>query len=350
MQEDRYIFRNELLRQHIILGMIVSIIFAIIFFIIGEFTLFSIGIALNISLVTLFFLTRQNANFIANSRNFMFLVSLAFIFGFVYSSQDVFTSSLIILYPVASFTIRGPKEGIMWSSMLMFILISIYIYDQSRYNLVSFASFAITYVMVAHSLFIYRHYELKNFEQINKELETIVSQRTKELQEKNEQLQKISVTDKLTGLFNRLKLDEVLEFEINRSDRFNHSFGIIILDIDDFKSVNDTYGHQMGDYILKTMASIIEHNIRKTDVVGRWGGEEFMVICPENSKEETVLVAEKIRKSLESYTYETVGSKTASLGVSIYTKDMGINNLISKADEALYRSKKSGKNQVSVNL
>ena len=156
----------------------------------------------------------------------------------------------------------------------------------------------------------------------------------------------LSITDKLTGLFNRLKLDESLNDEFNRSNRFKRSFGIIIIDIDYFKRINDTYGHQVGDQVLIQFANILKENIRKIDILWRWGGEEFMIICPETDFQGTIKLAQSLREIISKYDFPTIGNFSASFGVSIYDGEGNIDNVIARADSALYQAKENGKNRV----
>jgi len=156
----------------------------------------------------------------------------------------------------------------------------------------------------------------------------------------------LSITDKLTGLFNRLKLDETLNDEFNRSNRFKNSFGIIIIDIDYFKRVNDTDGHLVGDQVLIHFAKILKENIRKVDVLGRWGGEEFMIISTETDFQGTIKLAESLREIISKYEFPTIGNISASFGVTIYDGDENIENVIARADSALYQAKKNGRNRV----
>lgn len=173
----------------------------------------------------------------------------------------------------------------------------------------------------------------------NKELEQKVHDRTLELE-------KISITDRLTGLFNRHKTDDVLENEIQRSSRFDSPFSLILIDIDNFKLVNDNYGHQIGDKVLIETANLLVDSIRNTDILGRWGGEEFLIIVPETQLEGALLVAETIRLKIEKHKFPKINSLTISLGVSSYKKEDTVSDLISRADSALYLSKENGKNQI----
>jgi len=169
------------------------------------------------------------------------------------------------------------------------------------------------------------------------------------LEEKNEELETLHITDSLTGLYNRHKLDWELLSEINRADRFEYSFGVILLDIDYFKSVNDTYGHLVGDDVLIDLAKILKENTRQTDIVGRWGGEEFLIIVPKADEEGIKKLAETLRAAIENHIFNLVKTKTASFGVTLFIDNDCIDTMIARADKALYVAKEQGRNQVVYN-
>ena len=169
---------------------------------------------------------------------------------------------------------------------------------------------------------------------------------TTDLEEEKEELAVLSSLDYLTKLYNRKELDKILKNCESFYKRYKDDFSIILLDIDDFKKVNDTYGHLVGDKLLVDLGSILSRYTRETDVVGRWGGEEFLVICPKTKHDEVLALAEKLRRRIEDAQFDEVGRKTASFGVSTYKGD-SIISLLSKADEAMYESKSRGKNKVS---
>lgn len=181
---------------------------------------------------------------------------------------------------------------------------------------------------------------------INIALEGLVEKRTQELLEKNLELELLSETDKLTGLFNRHKLDQKLEEEITRSQRENSPFSLIILDLDHFKKVNDTFGHHLGDLVLIDTAKILRDQCRSIDMVGRWGGEEFLIICPATNLEGAMAVAEKCRIKIEQHIFPSVGEVTASFGVKCYETNDSVISMLENADLALYRCKKHGRNSV----
>lgn len=159
-------------------------------------------------------------------------------------------------------------------------------------------------------------------------------------------IEELSITDPLTQLYNRLKLEEVFKLEIQRADRYKIPFSVILLDIDHFKSVNDTYGHDIGDKTLIDVAKIIKSRSRTTDIAGRWGGEEFMLIMPQTDTNAAFEHAQKLREAIEQHHFEVVGTKTSSFGVSSFTSGDTSKTVVKRADDALYDAKKGGRNRV----
>ena len=164
----------------------------------------------------------------------------------------------------------------------------------------------------------------------------------------------LSVTDPLTGLYNRRHFEDNLEREFLRASRYNNELSFAIIDIDFFKKVNDTYGHSAGDYVLKEVAYLILQNLRKTDMVFRYGGEEFTVIITETPIERAVVPLERLRKAVEEYPFNHNGQKiqvTISVGVSEVSKKIEtVNQLFEDADKALYKAKENGRNQIQTSL
>jgi diguanylate cyclase (GGDEF)-like protein/PAS domain S-box-containing protein len=167
---------------------------------------------------------------------------------------------------------------------------------------------------------------------------------------RNAELEQISITDRLTGLFNRRKLDDVLFQEMERVMRYDQNLSVILVDIDKFKSVNDLYGHLTGDIVLTAISGVLQHGVRKTDIPGRWGGEEFLVICPNTNLEGAMALAEHLRQMVAAYDFDVVGKKTCSFGVAQMAKDEPINSMIGRTDLALYRAKESGRNRVEADI
>lgn len=166
------------------------------------------------------------------------------------------------------------------------------------------------------------------------------------LKKSNKELKRLSETDRLTQLYNRLKTDEVLEYEIVKSSRNRIPFSVILFDIDNFKEINDTYGHSAGDNALLELSKIIRDGLRKTDTLGRWGGEEFIVICPDTGLDGAISAAEKIRMAVESHKFEKVDKVTCSFGVTEFEMPDTKNTIVARADAALYKAKRNGRNRV----
>lgn len=161
-----------------------------------------------------------------------------------------------------------------------------------------------------------------------------------------EELSLLATTDKLTGINNRHRFEELFSSEIVRSERYTKSMGIIMFDVDRFKTINDTYGHDVGDYVLKTISDVIQFNIRQTDIFGRWGGEEFIILTPETTGKDVEHLAEKLRSALEQYSFETVGTVTASFGVTLYQDAETKEEMLKRVDKAMYQAKQDGRNRV----
>jgi diguanylate cyclase (GGDEF)-like protein len=159
-------------------------------------------------------------------------------------------------------------------------------------------------------------------------------------------LERVSRTDQLTKINNRIALDEALIEEKYKFDRYHAACSIILLDIDDFKKVNDKFGHLTGDKVLVEIAGLLKDSLRKSDIVGRWGGEEFLIICPNTDLETVRVVAESVRERISEFSFSEAGHKTSSFGISTFEKDYSIESVIDQADKALYRAKQAGRNKV----
>jgi diguanylate cyclase (GGDEF)-like protein len=160
------------------------------------------------------------------------------------------------------------------------------------------------------------------------------------------ELRRLSVTDYLTNCYNRRFFMQKLEEEIERAKRNGNKFSLIMLDIDRFKSINDRFGHNAGDLVLKSMAEMIKNRIRKIDTLARWGGEEFVLLLPDTPVENAARLAEELRESLSRMDIQGVGRVTASFGVAGYCPGDSVDSLVNKADNMMYEAKAAGRNCV----
>ncbi|RUM46223.1 MAG: hypothetical protein DSY46_00415 [Hydrogenimonas sp.] len=169
-----------------------------------------------------------------------------------------------------------------------------------------------------------------------------------DLAKKAVELEKIAMIDPLTHAYNRAQFEKTIEKEEERIRRYNTSFySLILIDIDNFKKVNDTYGHDIGDSVLKGFVANIQCYLRKNDILFRWGGEEFIIFLPQTSCQNAIIVAEKVRAIIEKQPFKGPGHVTCSFGVSAKRAiDDDVTSIIKRADIALYRAKQNGKNRV----
>jgi len=187
---------------------------------------------------------------------------------------------------------------------------------------------------------------------------TIRKQTEAALRQSEEALKLLAITDPLTELYNRRHFSELAETEISKSLRYGRPLSLIIFDIDFFKHVNDTYGHASGDMVLRTVAKITRESLRAGDIPARYGGEEFVVLLPETTATQAVIVAERLRRKMADTSVQTekgLISITVSFGVSdcagklnAIPRDRALSELVNTADSALYRSKNEGRNRVTI--
>lgn len=194
----------------------------------------------------------------------------------------------------------------------------------------------------------YRNRRLTGFNRKMQQANDKIAETNRLLLEKTRELERISITDPLTGIYNRMRLEEVFQHEIPRAERYGKTFSAIMLDVDEFKAINDSYGHPTGDRVLVEVATILQQSIRNTDTLGRWGGEEFLIICPETDLAGTHSLAEQLRQKLEQHEFPVVGRVRASFGVACHQPGEKEHDLVRRADQALYRAKSRGKNRVEV--
>lgn len=223
--------------------------------------------------------------------------------------------------------------------------------DSPTLNALTITLRATAHALESCTLYTMLRKHLQNMEETVQERTAELETTARELKRSNEKLIELSDTDPLTRLYNRRFLMEDLKREILRAKRAMQYLSLVILDIDHFKRINDTFGHQNGDSVLITIAEASLKRMRSHDIVARYGGEEFVIVLPETSLSDAMLIAERLRESVQAICFPppleglTV---TASLGVATFPSDKvdGIDSLFLEADRALYRAKRHGRNRV----
>jgi len=167
-----------------------------------------------------------------------------------------------------------------------------------------------------------------------------------ELERMKGELKGLATTDTLTRAFNRAKYDEIIALEMERAKRFTHPLSMLMFDLDNFKDINDTYGHGVGDMVLKQVADVIRAHTRKINLLIRWGGDEFIVIPVETSLEGAAILSERLRRAIEAFAFERGDKLTASFGVVQLNEDDTETSILKRLDDALYRAKDKGGNRV----
>lgn len=210
----------------------------------------------------------------------------------------------------------------------------------------------IIWPLVIASILVFLFLNTKRLKQVkrrNEKLEKLVAIRTTQIEKQNRRLKILALTDPLTKLLNRRGFTEKLENERIRYKRYKEPFSLIICDIDHFKRINDEFGHDYGDYVIKEVSSILRKNIREQDHLGRWGGEEYILLLPATKLSGAVTLAEKLREFIETHTFFKNDIKvklTMTFGVAEISPEMLGKDLIALADDALYKGKKSSRNCV----
>ncbi|MBE2260039.1 MAG: diguanylate cyclase [Rhodobacteraceae bacterium] len=175
-----------------------------------------------------------------------------------------------------------------------------------------------------------------------------LQQANRELQRTVVELEQVASTDKLTGAWNRRRLEECVRSELGRFERYQHPLSLLILDIDFFKAINDRHGHGTGDQVLQSLTRRLQGGLRATDALARWGGEEFVVLCPDTNRATAATLAERLREQIAQASFADVDRLTISIGVAECRAGETWDEWFQRADEALYRAKAAGRNQVQL--
>lgn len=284
---------------------------------------------------------RRHRNIARASALFIGMLFTILALFFLVSKPESAAFVWVYCFIIAAFLIYGKNIGLLLALLFCgsvfsyyYLLIGTKITELGFTNLV-----ASTIVIV---LFLC-YYESSRAAIFNR-LQTTLS----ELKDSHAALESRSVTDPLTNVYNRAKSFELLSAAINNQQRYNTPFSVIFLDIDGFKAINDERGHAAGDDILVKYALLLTENARKTDAVFRWGGEEFMILCPNTDQAKAARLAENLRSLFSHKTQNTAPLPSASYGVVEYHPGEDVTCLIKRADMAMYAAKRAGGNQVEV--
>jgi diguanylate cyclase (GGDEF)-like protein len=201
-------------------------------------------------------------------------------------------------------------------------------------------------VLIITSLFIWRNYYIVKFNKALLSKNTLLESLQLELLEKNKQLEFLSNRDALTSLYNRHYMIHRCEQEISGLKRSALDACLVLYDIDHFKMINDTYGHSLGDTILCQLTELVAEHIRDIDVMARWGGEEFLILCPQSNIAAATTLAERIQNAVADFSFATIGNLTCSFGIAQYQNKESFIEWFDRADNAMYQAKEQGRNKI----
>ena len=191
-------------------------------------------------------------------------------------------------------------------------------------------------------------FPIKELEERNKLLEYLVQEKTKQLQQAVQKLKNLSRVDSMTGLYNRTRFNEEIEKMATYLSRYDGKASVMMIDIDLFKHINDTYGHLQGDLVLKRFSKTLESTLRKADTLARWGGEEFMTLLPETDIPHAQLLGKRIQQALIETDFKIDLPLTVSIGIAEFSKGDTADMWLNRADQAMYQAKRSGRNRIEV--
>ncbi|MFP4457491.1 MAG: GGDEF domain-containing protein [Clostridia bacterium] len=268
-------------------------------------------------------------SYLATSIFMMTLIALYFTMGFVYYSLS--WSSVFI---IVSFALFGRKKGL-YISLTFFVLTSasaIYHFQESSMSNFSFISFSNIFFANILIFIICYYYEYS--------IEIIQDR----LKDNNKKLKSLAIIDKLTGLYNRSEIDKKIISELEKANKKEHSFSILIADLDDFKEINDEQGHLLGDEVMKQVAEVFNEVCGEDYFAGRWGGDEFLIILPDTNRAGAYHIAENIRQKISQTSFSKEQKLTTSLAVTEYQKGDTPITIFRRVDNLLYKAKNRGKN------
>ncbi|WP_052750119.1 GGDEF domain-containing protein [Arsukibacterium sp. MJ3] len=333
-------YQQVYLINSMLLGMVV--VFTFFFFVnLALFSLYAVALLDFIAAALAATLLRrfQVSNNVRQGANYTVLLLAVFLLGYYgFTGPEFYSLIWLSLFPPLAFFLLGRRRGLITTVIFLSLLAILLGWRASLWPDGSVSSEAVLNVGLATlCLTLLVHYYEVSRQHVFRALAT-----------QHRQLQRLSVTDTLTGLYNRIKLDNILSHEIARSIRHSSPFSVILADLDFFKAINDNFGHMAGDQALMSFSGILQQYCRELDVAGRWGGEEFLIICPHTDLTGAKLLAERIRAAVEHYSFAHGKQLTVSLGVACFIRDDDASTILKRADDALYRAKGKGRNRVEM--
>ncbi len=334
----------EYRQVYLINGMLLGMVLVFTFFFFANLAFFGlyivalldfIGAALAAILLRRF---QLSGDVVQGTRQTVLLLGLFLLLYFVFAAPHFYSLYWLCIFPPLTFFLLGRHRGMLATSMFIGVLTLLLAWRSATWPADSFGIETLLNVVFASICLIalVHYYEVSR----NEVMQALATQ--------HRQLLRLSVTDTLTGLYNRSKLDVILAQEIARSVRHQSPFSVILADLDFFKAINDNYGHIAGDEVLMSFAGILLQHCRELDVPGRWGGEEFLIICPHTDFSGARQLAERIRAAVASYEFSHGKQLTVSLGVACFIRDDDASTILKRADDALYRAKGKGRNRVEI--
>lgn len=279
--------------------------------------------------------------FVASSVTFFFILVLTLYSGYPEKAAQISLIGVYIWFPVLyilGFLLVSAKRAFQLSLVLLGLIASIslpHALTSSGGEGVLDGFSTLGHVYLSHTVMIAALYFFATFQG-----------RLEKVEEEASAFQQLAYTDELTGAPNRRQIEHRISNEMTRSLRYHRFFSVLMIDIDNFKQINDTYGHDVGDTVLKGMVLRLRSSVRSSDQVARWGGEEFLILAPETDLSEAATLAEHLRHGVASHPFVMQHPVTISLGVATFRGDDTLLSLIKRADDALYEAKSQGKNKV----
>ncbi|WP_457642591.1 GGDEF domain-containing protein [Persephonella sp.] len=323
----------RLLYSFTIIGVIALYSFAFIHFLNKEYSIaiFEIIAAVG-GLFNILLLKLSNGKLIRLVENLM-LIGMIILLIRIIIHGGVSNTAIYWIYtfPLLAFFLKGNKAGLIWNIAFMISVVLLVILNKINIVPIPYSSEEVRQALSAYIVIMVLAYVFETA-----------------LFSSYEKIKKLATTDPLTGAYNRYQLFKRLEEEIERTIRYNNKLCLIMFDIDNFKKINDTYGHSVGDLVLQKVIEAVRKHLRKTDIIGRFGGEEFLIICLETDVKGGKKLAEKIRRIIEDLRTENLPEITVSIGVAGFDGYERLHDFIKKADIALYSAKRKGKNRVEI--